>query len=210
MHQHVQDYFDTLGALPLRSEVTDARGREIGLADCFAKLQPLLGGYRRAGKVMFVGNGGSATIASHMAIDFSKNGNIPALCFNDGAALTCLGNDLGYDQVFAHQVASLGQLGDTLIAISSSGRSANIVNAVRAARSVGAYVVTLSGFDPDNPLRRLGDYNLYVPAGEYGFVEIVHLSLCHALLDLAMGWSREKGLWSAGEGNQAVAKAGVA
>ena len=71
---------------------------------------------------MFIGNGGSAGIASHSAIDFTKNGSMPALAFNDGAALTCLGNDLGYDSVFAAQIEARGRPGDLLIAISSSGK----------------------------------------------------------------------------------------
>jgi len=141
-------------------------------------------------KLMFIGNGGSAAIASHLAIDFSKNGGMRAMAFNDGAALTCLGNDLGYENVFAQQVALHGRAGDLMVAISSSGRSANILNGVAAARQNGAEVLTLSGFRPDNPLRTMGELNLYVPSSEYGFVEISHLTLGHAILDLAMGWGR--------------------
>lgn len=139
-------------------------------------------------KLMFVGNGGSAAIASHMAIDYSKNGGLRALAFNDGASLTCLSNDLGYDQVFAKQIALHGRAGDLLVAISSSGRSANILEAVAAARAQDCRVLTLSGFAPDNPLRSRGDVNLYVESGEYGFVELTHLALCHCVLDLACGW----------------------
>ena len=84
---------------------------------------------------MFVGNGGSAGIASHLAIDFSKNGGMRAMAFNDPSALTCLGNDLGYENVFAKQIEFHGRAGDLLIAISSSGRSPNILNAVKAARA---------------------------------------------------------------------------
>ena len=117
-----------------------------------------------------------------------KNGGIRSLAFNDGAALTCLGNDLGYENVFAKQIDLHAQLGDMLIAISSSGQSANILKAVEAASERGCYVVTLSGFKPTNALRRAGDINLYVESGEYGFVEITHLALIHCILDLEMGW----------------------
>ena len=85
-------------------------------------------------KIIFVGNGGSAGIASHLAIDFSKNGGLRALAFNDPAALTCLGNDLGYENVFAKQLDFHARPGDLLIAISSSGRSPNILGAVKMAR----------------------------------------------------------------------------
>ena len=74
----------------------------------------------------------------------------------------------------------------------SSGNSANIIAAVAAARARGAGVVTLSGFDEQNRLRGLGDFNLYVPSHEYGFVEVTHLALTHALLDMAMGWGAER------------------
>lgn len=136
-------------------------------------------------KIVFVGNGGSAGIASHMAIDYSKNGGMRALAFNDGAALTCLSNDFGYDKVFSTQIDLHGRSGDLLMAISSSGQSASILNAVGMARARGMEIVTFSGFRADNPLRRLGDVNFFVDSDQYGFVEIIHLSLIHAVLDRA-------------------------
>ncbi len=141
---------------------------------------------------MIVGNGGSASIASHMAIDYSKNGGIPAIAFNDPAGLTCLANDLGYEEVFSHQIRMLGRPGDFLCAISSSGRSTNILNAVETARKKNIEILTLSGFSDTNPLRSMGDMNLYLGSAVYGFVEIGHLTLCHAILDNLMGWQPEK------------------
>ncbi len=105
----------------------------------------------------------------------------------------CLGNDLGFDQVFAKQIELFAKAGDLLVAISSSGNSQNILNAVLAARDRGCSVVTLSGFGPDNSLRGQGDYNIYVPNSEYGFVEITHSAICHAILDIAMGWQGDVG-----------------
>ena len=139
-------------------------------------------------KIMFVGNGGSAAIASHMATDFTKNGNLRAVAFNDSSTLTCLSNDLGYENVFSKQIEMYGQEGDLLIAISSSGQSPNIIAAVNSARNKKIKILTLSGFSPENVLRTLGDVNIYVPENEYGFVEISHLAICHAVLDFAMGW----------------------
>ena len=75
---------------------------------------------------------------------------------------------------------------DLLVAISSSGRYANILNAVAVARSGGARIVTFCGFGADNALRLAGDVNFYVGSSEYGFVEVAHLSLCHAALDIEM------------------------
>ncbi len=97
------------------------------------------------------------------------------------------GNDLGYDQVFAKQIEMHGRPGDLVIAISSSGRSANILNAVKAARAAKSAVVTFSGFAADNPLRSLGNINFYIASDRYGFVEIGHLTICHAILDFLCG-----------------------
>ena len=133
---------------------------------------------------MFIGNGGSASIASHQAIDYLKNGGIRALALNDSAALTCLSNDCGYAEVFAKQIEKHGRSGDMLVAISSSGQSDNILHAVEAARARRMTVVTFSGFNPDNPLRSLGDVNFYVDSDQYGFVELAHLTLIHAILDI--------------------------
>ena len=143
------------------------------------------------GKAIFIGNGGSAAIASHMAIDYCKNGGFPGLAFNDAAALTCLANDLGYEQAFAHQISNLGKSEDILIAISSSGASANIIAAAETASSINMKLITLSGFEENNSLRKRGHMNFFVPITEYGFVEITHLVLCHAILDISMGWRPE-------------------
>ncbi len=186
----IENYFSTLLRLLSATRASDAEGAGMALAEAFSRVideAKLATGGRN--KIMFIGNGGSAGIASHVAIDYSKNGGMRALAFNDGAALTCLGNDLGYEKVFAKQIEMHGAAGDLLVAISSSGQSANILNGVRAAHDVGCTVATLSGFAPDNPLRRSGDINLYVASSEYGFVEISHLALIHAMLDFAMGWN---------------------
>ena len=170
--------------------VTDLSGAVVPAAEAIARSGAIARSTHQGGNtVIFIGNGGSAGIASHVAIDYSKNGGIRSMAFNDGAALTCLGNDLGFENVFAKQIEFHGRSGDLLVAISSSGRSPDILRAVEAARARGIRVITLSGFGTDNPLRRLGDLNFYIASGEYGFVEISHLALCHAVLDLAMGWT---------------------
>lgn len=184
------NYFATLADAISRCAATNRVGVGMPLETAIDTIAELARKTQDSGnKLMFVGNGGSAGIASHAAIDFSKNGGMPAMAFNDPLALTCLANDYGYEHAFAKQIEFHGRKGDLLVAISSSGRSANILNSVAAARVVGANVLTLSGFTPDNPLRRLGDINLFVDSREYGFVEISHLALIHAALDLAMGWN---------------------
>lgn len=137
-------------------------------------------------KLFFIGNGGSAAIASHMTIDYSKNGGYKAIAFNDASALTCLANDYSYEDVFSKQIEKWADENDMLFAISSSGKSPNILNACLAAKKKNCFIVTLSAFEPTNPLRGLGDINFYVPISEYGFAEISHLSILHSILDLAM------------------------
>ena len=188
----LERYAQTLGAALSAAQVTDASGETVDSSEAIHSIIESLQEVRdTGGKNIFIGNGGSAAIASHMAIDYSKNGRLPAQAFNDGASLTCLGNDLGYENVFAEQIKLFAKPVDQLFAISSSGASANILAAVKESRQVGCRVVTLSGFRPDNPLRSLGDLNWYVNSTEYGFVEISHLTICHAILDYQMGWNSE-------------------
>jgi D-sedoheptulose 7-phosphate isomerase len=183
-------YIDTLAELLRCTAVTDRAGGALSLDEGVGWMRrTAVETHARGNKLMFVGNGGSAGISSHLAIDYSKNGGLRATAFNDPSALTCLANDLGYERVFAKQIELHSRPGDLLVAISSSGRSPNILGAVAAAQSGGCSVATFSGFTADNELRSMGDINFYVRSGAYGFVEIAHLSLCHAILDIEMGWN---------------------
>jgi D-sedoheptulose 7-phosphate isomerase len=191
VREQLNHYFGTLADLLRNAEVTDLASRPLPLEDGCDWVRSVAHEAHDAGnKIIFVGNGGSAGIASHLAIDFSKNGGLRALAFNDPSALTCLGNDLGYENVFAKQIDFHARPGDLLIAISSSGRSPNILSAVKMARTRDCKVATFSGFTEQNELRRAGDVNFYVRSREYGFVEVAHLALCHAVLDIDMGWGR--------------------
>jgi len=186
---HLQAYLDTLACATAQAEATTLAGETLPLDAAIDRAIELFKAAHDAGnKIIIIGNGGSAGIASHTAIDFSKNAALRALALNDSSALTCLGNDFGYEFVFSKQIEFHGNPNDVLIAISSSGKSPNIVNAVTAARARAIKVLTFSGFMPDNPLRATGDLNFYVNSKEYGFVEIAHQSLLHAMLDLKIGW----------------------
>lgn len=132
----------------------------------------------------FIGNGGSAAIASHMAIDFMNKGEFITHDYNNPAALTCLANDYGYEEVFAKQIRHrYAAHDDVLVAISSSGESENIVLAIRAARNIGMDVVTFTGFSPGNRVHSMGQYGFHVPSTSYGEVETCHLGILHALLE---------------------------
>jgi phosphoheptose isomerase len=104
------------------------------------------------GKIIFVGNGGSAGIASHLAIDLSKNGRIRAVCFNDASLITCLSNDYGYEHWLSSAIKMYADKGDVLVAISSSGCSPNILMGVKEAKRKNMGIVTLSGFESNNHL----------------------------------------------------------
>ena len=186
----LSDYLNSLYQIGGTVSVTDNEGTSVECDKAIDQTIQLMHSVRAASKkIMFIGNGGSAAIASHMAIDYSKNGRLPAISFNDGPALTCLGNDLGFENVFAEQIKLHGKKGDLLIAISSSGQSSNILKAVSEAHRSECHVVTMSGFSLNNPLRNEGTLNWYVTSDEYGFVELLHLTLCHAILDIEMGWT---------------------
>lgn len=133
-------------------------------------------------QIFFIGNGGSAAIASHMAIDYQKAGGVKSEAFNDAASLTCLANDVGYENAFAWQIDRRASIGTAVVCISSSGRSRNILNAANAGRARGCTVITLSGFDADNPLREMGHANFYVDSHDYGVVEITHLAILHSMV----------------------------
>lgn len=137
-------------------------------------------------RLFFIGNGGSAAVASHCAIDYSKNGGFATFGPGDAAQMTCITNDLGFDNVYSLQIERHGMLGDVLFAISSSGMSENILHAVDEAKSKMMNVVTLSGFGEGNFLRQRGNVNFYVPSTQYGTVEICHLAILHSILDEVM------------------------
>lgn len=149
----------------------------------------------RGNAIYFVGNGASASMASHYAIDFTKNAGCRSLCFNDAAFLTAIGNDLGYDKVFSLPLRTFLRKGDLLVTISSSGNSPNILAAAAVAKDMGATIVTFSGMKPENALRKCGKLNFYVPAQTYGIVESVHHVLLHCWLDKFLGveeWKSKK------------------
>ncbi len=182
-------YIRKLAEIVECAEVTDRQGGGLPLEAAVVRMgSEMQAAHDRDNKIMFVGNGGSAGISSHMATDFSKNGGIRSMAMNDGAVLTCLSNDYGYHDVFAKQIEWHARPGDILIAISSSGSSSNILSAVEAGRQSECLVYTFSGFAGSNPLRKLGDLNIYLSSEEYGFVEVGHLALLHGVLDVQMGW----------------------
>jgi D-sedoheptulose 7-phosphate isomerase len=134
-------------------------------------------------KIILIGNGGSAAMASHVAVDFTKAARVRAVNFNEADLITCFSNDYGYDQWVVEALKAYADPGDLVILISSSGRSPNIINAALQAKQMGLQVVTLSGFSRDNQLRKLGDIELWADSSEYNVVEMSHHIWLLAIVD---------------------------
>ena len=146
-------------------------------------LEMLANVHGRQDKVFIIGNGGSAAVAGHIINDLVNTCKLHAATLHDAPLLTCMANDYGYEHAYARILETQARQGDLLIAVSSSGRSANIRNAVEAIARRGGSVITLSGFQAGNPLRRMGDLNLWLDSQDYGFVEVGHLFVLHHLVD---------------------------
>ena len=186
-------YYDELNQFVKQIKVKEKDGKDIDLSSAAQKaIDVILGQNAKGKKIIFIGNGGSAAIASHMAIDFWKNGKIKSTAFTDASHLTCLSNDYGYEYVYEKSIEVFADPGDVLIAISSSGKSKNILNGVKTAQDKGCSVITLSGFCSDNPLSKMGDINFYVPADAYSHVEIIHHTICHYILEMIMERGKKK------------------
>lgn len=134
--------------------------------------------------VYLIGNGASASMASHMAADLAKNAHVHTEVFSDLSLITAISNDLSFEEVFAEPLRRRMKRGDMLVAISSSGRSPNILRAAEAATTLGGIAVTLSAMDVDNPLRAMGEINWHVPADTYGMAETCHAAILHHWMDL--------------------------
>lgn len=140
----------------------------------------------RQSSLFFIGNGGSSAIASHMTVDFMKNGGMRTYSLYDNAVTTCMGNDYGYEYVFSKPMEFLIREADLVVAISSSGNSRNIINAIKMAKVKGAEVITFTGFQADNKIKQMGDFNIYVPCEKYGIVESIHNLMLQQIVDMIM------------------------
>lgn len=139
--------------------------------------------HARQGKIILAGNGGSAAMASHIAVDFSKACGIRAINFNEADLITCYANDYGHDNWMKEALKTYADPNDLVILISSSGNSKNIVNAANFCNKNGIDLMTLSGFSKDNKLNKIGNINIWVNSSYYNFVEMAHHIFLVALVD---------------------------
>lgn len=181
------DFASLLSAALEGSVATNAGGDAVGRADIDTWIEQATETLQQGHcKIFFVGNGGSAAIASHMAVDFANVGGWRTLVLTDPSSLTCYANDYGYENAFSRQIEVQADKGDLLVAISSSGESPNMISAAAAARAAGCEILTLTGFASENALRQLGSLNIYVPSDRYDIVETCHHALCCAILKTAV------------------------
>ena len=148
--------------------------------------------YREGARIFACGNGGSAAAASHFVTDLAKGMDLPAgaqrfraiSLVDNVPALTAYANDMGYESVFSEPIKNLAQAGDVLLAVSGSGRSANVLKVMKVAREVGLTAIGLTGRDGGR-MRELADICLVVPAQSMQQIEDAHLVILHAVyLDL--------------------------
>jgi len=136
-----------------------------------------------SGKIIIVGNGGSAAIASHVAIDLTKAVNIRSINFNEASLLTCFSNDYGYENWVEKALDFYADNNDIVILISSSGQSKNIINGAMKAIEMKLPLITLTGFSANNPLNKLGDINFWVDSSTYNIVESIHQMWLLSVID---------------------------
>ena len=139
--------------------------------------------HAKGGKTIFVGNGGSAAMASHLSVDLTKAAGMRAINFNEADLLTCFANDYGYENWVARALEAYADSDDLVVLISSSGNSKNIINGVAQARKMDLAVITLSGFKSDNTLRTSGDINFWCDSEAYNVVEMTHHVWLLAIVD---------------------------
>jgi D-sedoheptulose 7-phosphate isomerase len=145
---------------------------------------------RNGNTIFWCGNGGSASESSHLAVEligrFKNNRNpLPSISLNsDSAAITCIANDFGYDQIYSRQLDGLSKPGDLLIALSTSGNSENIVNVLKTARSKGVTSISLLGKGGGTALG-ISDHSILVNSDETARIQEIHLLIGHTLCEFA-------------------------
>ena len=154
----------------------------INISD-FLILRKKIASLNKRNKIILIGNGGSASISSHVAVDFTKITNFRAVCFNEANLITCFANDYGYENWVKKALEFYSITGDVLILISSSGNSKNIINAAKISKKLKLNLITLSGFSKRNQLQNKGLVNFHVDSNNYNVIESVHLIILLQIIE---------------------------
>lgn len=187
MENYTKKYIDSIES-GLRNSIFNVNGKKIDaeaffdtLNDCTKQVKT------NGGRLFFFGNGASAAFSNHMALDWSKNGGILALCLSDSAMLTALANDYDYDRAFLEFLKiNKPTSNDLVITTSSSGNSKNVVNVLEFCKENNIKTFGLSGLNEGNKTDKLADFSLFVPMKTYGMVECIHQVFHHVFLDKYM------------------------
>ena len=141
---------------------------------------------KKSGKILIFGNGGSSAIASHVSVDLTKNAKIRTVNFNEADLITCFSNDYGYEKWVEKAVEFYADKNDTLVLISSSGKSKNMINACEAAKKRKINTISFTGHSYNNPLSKISDLSLWVESKAYNFIENTHqiwlLTVCDSII----------------------------
>lgn len=140
-------------------------------------------------KLIFAGNGASASISSHGAVDFTKQAGVRSITFNEANIITAFSNDYGYDKWMAKALDFYANSGDVVVLISVSGESPNVVTAAKKAKEMGLKVITFSGRSSKNSLKLNGDINFWVDSNAYNIVECLHMMWLTTVVDSVIGKS---------------------
>jgi D-sedoheptulose 7-phosphate isomerase len=176
--QFLNDYFTEYKKLAFTDEIQDTIKQFKDLAETVKESNS---------KMMFMGNGASAAIAAHGAVDFTKQGGVRGITFNEADLITCFANDFGYENWMAQAVEHYYDDGDVVVLISVSGTSPSVVNAAKKAKELGLKVVTFTGRNVDNDLRAYADVDFWVNSHAYNIVECIHMIWLCSAIDLLIG-----------------------
>jgi len=176
--EFLSDYYKKCADFLLSTDVTD---------NIIAAKKMILATQSNGNKLIFAGNGASASIANHASLDFTKQGKVKSINFNESAFITAFSNDYGYEHWVEKALEFYGDAGDTLILISCSGTSSNVVNAAKYANKNGINVITFTGFSPDNPMKMSGDINFWLDSKAYNIIEGIHQIWLLSVCDLIIG-----------------------
>ena len=138
---------------------------------------------KKKNKIFIFGNGGSASIASHVSVDMTKILNFRSYNFNEANLITCFSNDYGYENWISNTINAYSKPGDLVILISSSGKSKNIINAAKLTNKKKLNLITFSGFLKNNPLKKLGNINIWINSRNYNIIETTHQTILLSIID---------------------------
>lgn len=176
--KYFNNYYSELNDLLSKVSVTN-KNKEISIEEGLKIVKQKL----KKNNVYLIGNGGSSSNCDHISNDFSKILNAKSINLYGTGVFTCYANDYGFENVFSEQIKTIGNKNDTLICLSCSGESKNIINAINIAKKKSIFTITLTGINKNNRARKKGDINFFISGKSYGLIEIAHLTLLHYLVE---------------------------